>query len=78
MAGKPDKKPMATSADSARELLGEPRFTEDMTLLDRDGSVRIGIPISAVKFLAFQAGETQEVEVYDDGVFIPASGGRNE
>lgn len=80
MAGQPEKMPMAASADSARELLGEPRFTEEMALIDSSGSLRVGIPAAAVKFLAFQARETREVEVYDDGIFIPVStdGGSDE
>ena len=71
MAGKPSDHPMATNADSATSHLGEPRFVEDMKLLDSGGSIRVSIPIAAVKFLGYQQGEYRAVEVYDDGIFIP-------
>lgn len=71
MAGKPQKRPMATNADSATPLLGNPKFIEEMTLIQTGGSVQIGIPYAARQFLGYQPGEIRAVEVYEDGVFIP-------
>jgi hypothetical protein len=71
MAGKPQERPMRVNSDSAQEHLGEPNFTEEMSLQPSGGSTLIGIPAAAVKFLGYEVGESREVEVYQDGVFIP-------
>jgi len=62
---------MRTESQSASELLGEPDYTEDMSLTNNGGSVTVTIPSAAVKFLDYKVGEERRVEVYDDGVFIP-------
>ena len=50
---------------------GEPLFTEEMSLTDRNGSVGVTIPSGAVKILGYEIGESRRVEVYDDRVVIP-------
>lgn len=62
---------MGTKSDRAKPHLGEPNFSEEMTLQPKGGSVIIGIPAAAAKFLGYPVGETRRVEVYDDGIFIP-------
>jgi hypothetical protein len=71
MAGKPEERLMRPSSDTARSYLGDPKCTESMRLGDTGGSVRVTIPDVAAKFLGYEPGETREVEVYSDGVFIP-------
>jgi len=56
---------------------GEPLFTEEMSLTDRNGSVGVTIPSGAVKILGYEIGESRRVEVYADRVVIP-KGGANE
>lgn len=63
---------MRVESDEISQYLGSPRFTEEMALQPSGGSTLIGIPAPAVKFLGYEVGERREVEVYDDGVFIPA------
>jgi hypothetical protein len=72
MAGKPQERPMRVDSDPAQPHLGEPNCTEEMTLQPSGGSVTVAIPAAAVKVLGYEVGERREVEVYDDGVFIPA------
>jgi len=62
---------MRVESEPANEYLGDPEFTEEMTLQPSGGSTLIGIPAAAVKFLGYEVGERREVEVYRDGVFIP-------
>lgn len=50
---------------------GEPLFTEEMSLTDRNGSVGVTIPSGAVKILGYEIGESRAVEVYPDRVVIP-------
>lgn len=71
MAGKPTERPMRVDSDAVSAHLGEPNFTEDMSLQPSGGSVTVAIPAAAVKVLGYEVGEKREVEVYDDGVFIP-------
>jgi len=71
MAGKPQKRPMAVQSDDARQHLGDPEYTEDMSLQSSGGSVLVSIPSAAAKVLGYDVGETRRVEVYQDGVFIP-------
>jgi len=54
---------------------GEPLFTEEMSLTDRNPSIGVTIPSGAVKILGFEVGESCEVEVYSDRVVIPKGGG---
>lgn len=63
---------MRVNSDAVQGRLGEPNFTEDMSLQPSGGSVTIAIPAAAVKVLGYEVGEKRDVEVYDDGVFIPA------
>ena len=63
---------MNPNSDRAQSYLGEPKCAEDMRLGDHSGSVRVTIPDVAAKFLGYEPGETREVEIYEDGVFIPA------
>ena len=53
---------------------GEPLFTEEMSLTDRNGSVGVTVPSGAVKILGFEIGESRTVEVYADRVVIPKGG----
>lgn len=62
---------MGATSDSARPHLGEPNHTEEMSLTDNGGSVTVTIPSEAAKIYGYVVGETREVEVYADGVFIP-------
>lgn len=62
---------MRADSDPAQPHLGEPNCTEAMTLQPSGGSVTVAIPAAAVKVLGYEVGESREVEVYDDGVFIP-------
>jgi hypothetical protein len=71
MAGKPTKRPMRVSSDGATEHLGDPNYTEEMSLQPSGGSVVVAIPSAAAKVLGYGVGERREVEVYEDGVFIP-------
>lgn len=71
MAGKPDTEPMRADHSTEGEPAGDPRHTEEMSLLKNGGSVSVVIPNAAVKFLGYEIGERREVRVYDDGVFIP-------
>lgn len=73
MARKPENKPIAASADDARTLLGEPRFTESMTLIETGGTVVVTIPHAARQFFGYEVGEERTIEVYDDGVFVPVN-----
>ena len=50
---------------------GEPLFTEEMSLTDRNGSVGVTIPSGAVKILGYEIGEQREVQVYQSGVWVP-------
>lgn len=50
---------------------GEPLFTEEMSLTDRNGSVGVTIPSGAVKILGYEIGESRPVKVYADRVVIP-------
>jgi len=43
-----------------------------MSVLTKGASVSITIPSIAVRYLGYEVGEKREVEVYEDGVFIPA------
>jgi hypothetical protein len=72
MAGKPQERPMPVNSDAVSAHLGDPNCIEEMSLQPSGGSVTVAIPAAAVKFLGYEVGETRAVEVYDDGVFIPA------
>jgi len=71
MAGKPQSRPMSTESESAHPRLGEPNYTEKMSLTDNNGSVTVTIPSGAVKHFGLDVGDRLRVEVYEDGVFIP-------
>lgn len=71
MAGKPQDRPMVQREREAKAGDGEPLFTEEMSLTDRNNSVGVTIPSGAVKILDFQSGESCHVEVYADRVVIP-------
>ena len=62
---------MRPDSEPVRDYLGNPEHTEDMSLQDNNGSVTVTIPSAAAKMLGYAAGDTREVEVYPDGVFIP-------
>jgi hypothetical protein len=63
---------MEANSDTARSHLGDPDFTEEMSVLTKGASVSITIPSIAVRYLGYEVGEKREIEVYEDGVFIPA------
>lgn len=71
MAGKPQDRPMVQTERQAEADGGEPLFTEEMSLTDRNGSVGVTIPSGAVKILGYEIGESRAVEVYPDRVVIP-------
>jgi hypothetical protein len=71
MAGKPQDRPMVQTERQTEAADGEPLFTEEMSLTDRNGSVGVTIPSGAVKILGYEIGESRRVEVYDDRVVIP-------
>jgi hypothetical protein len=71
MAGKPQDRPMVQTERQTEAADGEPLFTEEMSLTDRNGSVGVTIPSGAVKILDYEIGESRRVEVYDDRVVIP-------
>ena len=72
MARKPQNRPMGASTDTAESYLGQPKCTEKMVLQCNNNSVRVTIPRVAAQFLGYDPGEAREVEIYEDGVFIPA------
>lgn len=71
MAGKPDTHPMAADSQATETPGGEPRYVEDMTLVQNGGSVRVTIPVAARKFLGYETGETRRIQVHDGGIWIP-------
>jgi hypothetical protein len=71
MAGKPEQEPMPVDSTAKRDGRGSDPYTEKMSLQNNGGSVSVTIPAAAVKVLGYNVGEKREVEVYDDGVFIP-------
>jgi hypothetical protein len=72
MAGSPENRPMIR--DERRERAaetGEPLYDPEMSFYPVGNTVALGIPIAAREILNIRAGDSQRVEVYEHGLWVP-------
>ena len=79
MAGKPENRPMIRNErrERARET-GEPLYDPEMSFYAVGNAVALGVPKPARDILDIRAGDTQRVEVYEEGLWIPRGESRGE
>jgi hypothetical protein len=78
MAGKPNqhREIMETRARQARD--GEPNYSEKMSVRYAGNSLVIGLPATGTNVLGITDDDDLEVEVHDNGFWIPIGGGPDE
>lgn len=72
MAGKPEHRPMIRKEREQRAAeTGEPLYDPEMTFYAVGNATALGIPQVACEILNIDAGDSQAVEVYREGIWIP-------